>query len=115
MSGKHRYRFLKSGKHRTVALILCLAGGWLGLHYFYVRRYRRAAVNLFLLLILAITTNIFGLRYFVVFRNTTPGVFVSWREAAAVLSAGGLGVMWILDLLTIIQSRFKDSEGMTLK
>lgn len=35
---RYEYRFLGSKKHKAVALLLCVFGGFLGLHYFYVRK-----------------------------------------------------------------------------
>ena len=115
MARNYQYRFLYSRKSRTVAMLLCIFGGYLGLHYFYVRRYWRAALNLFLLLALGITSNVFGLRYFYLFRQPNNAVFLNWREAIAVISATILGVTWILDFLFIIQKKFRDNEKLLLK
>ncbi|MBQ6373004.1 MAG: TM2 domain-containing protein [Clostridia bacterium] len=115
MTKKYQYKFMPSRKHRLVALFLCIVGGWLGLHYFYVRRYWRGAVNLFLLLALIISSSVFGLFYIQITFGSPQGVFVHWREAVAVISAIILGVSWILDIVHISKRAFKDNEKRVLK
>ena len=115
MAGKHRYTYASpSDKSRTVALVLCAGLGFLGMHYFYVRRYWRAALNLFLLLALTIATRVYGLYYFKVYIRDTQ-MFFHWREALAVASAAALGASWIVDIVRIAQGKFRDSERRPLK
>ncbi len=64
MAKKYQYKYLSSKKHCSIALILCVMFGFFGLHYFYVRRYWRGALNLFHLLALTIASNVFGIYYF---------------------------------------------------
>lgn len=115
MSKKYQYRFLSSKKHRLIALLLCILGGYLGLHYFYVRRYWRWALNLFLLLALTIASNVYGMYYIHITFGPTQRIFVHWREAVAVICAAILGVTWILDIVHIVQGKFKDSEKLVLR
>jgi hypothetical protein len=89
--------------------------GFFGLHYFYVRRYWRGAVNLFLLLALTIATSVFGIFYVQIRFGTTQGIFVHWREAIAVICAAILGITWILDIVRIAQGKFRDDKGLYLK
>ena len=96
-------------------MILCVMFGFLGLHYFYVRRYWRGALNLFLLLLLFVASSVFGLFYIRISFGPTQGIFVHWREAVAVVSAAILGITWILDIVHIAKRQFKDSEKLTLK
>jgi len=84
---RHEYRFIGSKKHKTIALLLCVFGGYLGLHYFYVRRYWRGALNLLLLLALTIASSVFGVYYIRIGFGPTQGIFVHWREAVAVICA----------------------------
>ena len=114
MARKPQYRFLSSKKSRLLALLLCIVGGYLGLHYFYVRRHWRGAVNLFLLLALMISSSVFGVFYIQIYFGA-KGIFVHWREAVAVVSAAVLGVTWILDIVHIAQGKFRDSEKLVLK
>lgn len=44
---RYEYKYLGSKKHKVVALLLCLLGGFLGLHYFYVRKPWRGALNIY--------------------------------------------------------------------
>ena len=106
---------MPSHKSRLVALVLCIAGGYLGLHYFYVRRYWRGAVNLFLLLGLVIASRVFGLRYFYIFRDPTVDALVHWREIVAVACAAILGVTWILDIVFLLKGRFRDYRRCVLR
>ena len=87
----------------------------MGLHYFYVNRYWRGALNLFLLLALTISSSVFGLYYIRISFGNPQGIFVHWREAVAVICATILGVTWILDIVHIAQRKFRDSEKLLLK
>lgn len=115
MSKKYQYHYINSKKHKLVALFLCVIGGYLGLHYFYVRRYWRGALNLVLLLALTIASSVFGIYYIQITFGPTEGIFVHWREAVAVICAAILGVTWILDIVHIAQGKFKDNEKMLLR
>lgn len=115
MAKKYQYHYIKSKKHRLIALVLCVLGGYLGLHYFYVRRYWRGALNLFLLLALTIASSVFGIHYIQFTFEPTQGIFVHWRETVAVICAAVLGVTWILDIVHIAQRRFTDSEKLVLR
>lgn len=115
MPKKYQYKYLSSKKHRIIALLLCVLGGYLGLHYFYVKRYWRGALNLILLLALTIASNVYGLYYFYISFGPTQGIFVHWRETVAVICAAILGVTWILDIVRIAQGKFKDNEKLMLK
>ena len=115
MAKKYQYKYVFSKKKRLIAMILCVMFGFLGLHYFYVRRYWRGALNLFLLLLLFVASSVFGLFYIRISFGPTQGIFVHWREAVAVVSAAILGITWILDIVHIAKRQFKDSEKLTLK
>ncbi len=115
MTKTYQYRYMTSKKHKSLALILCVMFGFFGLHYFYVRRYWRGALNLFLLLAVCIASSVFGLFYIQITIGQPQGVFVHWREAIAVTSAAILGVTWILDIVHIVQGRFRDREKLCLK
>lgn len=115
MSKSYRYKYMTSKKHRVVALLLCICFGYLGAHYFYVHRYWRGALNLFLLLALTIASSVFGIYYIQFTFGPAHGTFVHWREAVAVICAAILGISWILDIVRIAQGRFKDSEKMVLR
>ena len=112
---RHEYRFIGSKKHKTIALLLCVFGGYLGLHYFYVRRYLRGALNLLLLLALTIASSVFGVYYIRIGFGPTQGIFVHWREAVAVICAAILGITWIWDIVQIAKGEFRDSEKMRLR
>ena len=115
MAKKYQYKYVSSKKHRWIALVLCVMFGLFGLHYFYVRRYWRGAINLFLLLALFIASSVFGLFYIQITFGPTQGIFVHWREAIAVVCAAILGVTWILDIVHIAKGQFKDNEKLALK
>lgn len=115
MAKKYHYKYVSSKKNRFLALILCAMFGFFGLHYFYVRRYWRGALNLFLLLALFIASSVFGLFYVQITFGPTQGIFVHWREAVAVICATILGVKWILDIVHIAKGQFKDNEKLALK
>lgn len=115
MAKKYQYKYMPSKKHRLIALVLCVFGGYLGLHYFYVKRYWRGALNLFLLLALTIASSVFGIYYIQISFGPTHGIFVHWREAVAVVCAAILGITWIVDIVRIAQRQFKDSEKLILK
>lgn len=115
MHRNREYKYLTSPRSRLVAMLLCLFGGYAGLHYFYVRRIWRGAVNLFLMLGLVISSRVFGLSYRMIIRNGAEDYFLHWREIVAVLCAAALGVTWILDLVAIIQRRFRDDQRRVLK
>ena len=115
MAKQYQYRYISSKKHRIVALMLCAIGGYLGLHYFYVRRYWRGAMNLLLLLALTISSSVFGIYYIQFTFGPTQGIFVHWRETVAVVCAAVLGITWILDIVHIAQGKFKDSEILVLR
>lgn len=115
MKTRHEYRFLSSKHHRLVALILCVMFGAFGLHYFYVRRPWRGALNLLLLLMLTIATNVYGVYYIRFSFGPTDGIFVHWREAVAVICAAILGVSLILDVVRIYQGKFRDRDKLFLK
>jgi 4-amino-4-deoxy-L-arabinose transferase-like glycosyltransferase len=87
----------------------------LGAHYFYVRRYWRGALNLFLLLALTIASSVFGIYYIRFTFGPTQGIFVHWREAIAVICAAILGITWILDIVRIAQGKFRDDKNLLLK
>ena len=114
MAKKYQYHYITSKKSRLVALFLCVIGGYLGLHYFYVKRYWRGALNLFILLALTIASGVFGIFYIKISFGPT-GIFVHWREAVAVICAAILGITWILDIVHICQGKFRDSENMVLR
>lgn len=114
MSKKYTYKYLPSRKKRWIALLLCICGGFLGLHYFYVRRYWRGALNILLLLVLTIASSIYGIYYFQISFGPTTGIFVHWREAVAVISAAILGVTWIWDIVRIAKRQFRDADKLTL-
>ena len=115
MAKMYQYKYVASKKKRWVAMILCVMFGFLGLHYFYVRRYWRGALNLFLLLLLFIASSVFGLFYIQITFGPTQGIFVHWREAVAVICSAILGITWILDLVHISKRQFRDNEKLTLK
>lgn len=115
MAKKYQYRFVNSKKHRLVALALCIIGGYFGLHYFYVKRYWRGALNLFLLLALTIASSVFGIYYIQFTFGPTQGIFVHWREAIAVVCAAIIGITWILDIVRIAKGKFRDAEKLPLK
>lgn len=115
MSKKHQYKYLSSKKSKTIALILCAMFGFFGLHYFYVRRYWRGALNLSLLLALTIASNVYGIYYFRITFGPQTGIFVHWREAVAVVCAAILGITWVLDIVHIAQGKFRDNEKLVLK
>ena len=89
--------------------------GFLGLHYFYVQRPWRGALNLLLLLLLTIASSVFGIYYIQISFGPTNGIFVHWREAVAVIAATILGLMWIWDIVRIYKGQFRDSQKMLLK
>lgn len=115
MSKPYQYKYLASKKHRLLALFLCVFFGYLGLHYFYVGRHWRGALNLFLLLALTIASSVFGLYYIRLDIGAPSGIFVHWREAVAVICAAILGITWIVDIVHIAKGQFKDAEGLNLK
>ena len=115
MSRQYQYHWLTSKKHKSIALILCIMFGILGLHYFYVRRYWRGALNLLLLLALCIASSVFGMIYIQISFGQPQGILIQWREAVSLLCAAILGVTWILDLVHICQGRFKDAAKLPLK
>lgn len=115
MSKPYKYKYLTSKKHRIIALLLCICFGYLGAHYFYVRRYWRGALNLFLLLALTIASSVFGIYYIQITFGPTKGIFVHWREAVAVVCAAILGITWIWDIVHIAQGKFKDKDKLVLK
>ena len=115
MAKSYKYEYRSSEKSRLVALFLCVGGGLLGLHYFYVNRYWRAALNLVLVMIVFIMTNIFGLRYIRISFGNETGVFMYWRDGVAVCAAAVLGLLWIWDIVRLAQRKFRDSEKLPLK
>lgn len=115
MPKKYQYKYLSSKKSRLVALAICVMFGFFGLHYFYVRRYWRGALNLFLLLALTIASNVYGIYYFQIRFGPHSGIFVNWREAVAVISAAILGITWILDIVHISKGQFTDNKKLVLK
>lgn len=115
MPKPYQYKYLASKKHRLLALLLCVLGGYLGLHYFYVGRHWRGALNLFLLLALTIASSVFGLYYIRIDFGAPSGIFVHWREAVAVICAAILGMTWIVDIVHIAKGQFMDAEGLILK
>lgn len=115
MAKKYQYKYLASKKSRTLSMILCVMFGLLGLHYFYVKRYWRGALNMFLLLALTIASSVFGIFYIQFMFGPTQGIFIHWREAIAVICAAILGITWILDIVRIAQGKFKDNEKLVLK
>ncbi len=112
---QYQYHYLSSKKHRLVALLLCVMFGLFGLHYFYVKRYWRGALNLFLLLALTIASNVYGIYYFQISFAPQNVVFVHWREAVSVICAALLGITWILDIVHIAKGKFKDNKKLLLK
>jgi 4-amino-4-deoxy-L-arabinose transferase-like glycosyltransferase len=115
MKKKYKYQYIFSKKSRFIALILCVMFGVFGLHYFYVRRYWRGALNLFLLLALTIASSVFGIYYIRFTFGPTQDIFVHWREAITVICAAILGITWILDIVRIAQGKFRDDKGLCLK
>ena len=115
MSKIYHYKYLSSKKNRLVALLLCVCGGFIGLHYFYVKRYWRGALNLFLMLAITIASNVYGIYYFRITFGPQTGIFVHWREAIAVICFAILGITWILDIVHIAQGKFRDNEKLVLK
>ena len=115
MAKNRQYEYRSSEKSRLVALILCVGGGFLGLHYFYVNRYWRAALNLVLAMTVFIMTNIFGLRYIRVSLGNESGIFMYWRDGVAVCAAAILGLTWIWDIVRLAQCKFRDSEKLPLR
>ena len=114
MSKVYKYNTIPSKKHRTVALVLCILFGYLGAHFFYVRRYWRGALNLFLLLALTIASSVFGMYYIQMIFGPTEGIFVHGREAIAVVSAAILGITWIIDIVLIAKGKFRDNRKLRL-
>ena len=74
-----------SPKSKTVALLLCIFVGGLGIHRFYV----------------------FGVHRFYVGKT---GTGVIW-----LLTAGACGIGWLVDIFTILLGGFYDSEGRVLR
>ena len=115
MSKKHQYKYLSSKKSKAIALILCVMFGFFGLHYFYVKRPCRGALNLLLLLLLTIASSVFGIYYIQITFGPTNGIFIHWREAVAVVSAAILGLTWIWDIVRIFKGQFRDNKKLVLK
>lgn len=115
MKRKYQYQYVHSRKSRLIALALCICGGCLGLHYFYVGRYWRAALNLLLSLALTIASNVFGIYYFQIYFGNSGFFFVHWREIVAVASASILGLLLIWDVVRIAQGKFKDAKHYYLR
>lgn len=117
MPRKYKYNYIRSRKHRLLALLLCVCFGMLGLHYFYVNRYWRGALNLLLTLLLTIASNVFGLYYFAIMFSFTGSsfFFIHWREILAVSCALILGLTLIYDFVRILQGNFRDAKGYKLQ
>ena len=117
----YEYRYLGSKKHKVVALILCLIGGFVGLHYFYVGRKGRGAVNVILAAILAFASGYFiRHRLWVTFYGLDGMTIVDWmklhwRELVTALTGIPLTIMWIVDMLKIGKGEFRDADGMRLR
>ncbi len=117
---RYEYRYLGSKKHKSVALVLCLFGGFFGLHYFYVRRPWRGAVNVVLMVLLAFASGYFmhnGIWFsFYWANNMTIGTWLRmhWREVLTGVCTVTLTVMWAVDIVRIANGEFRDSEGMRL-
>ena len=121
---RYDYRYLGSKKHKTVALLLCLVCGFLGLHYFYVGRKLRGALNVVLAAILAFAGGYFIVygawsEWTILFRfgglRFTDWLYLHWREVVTAICAITLTVMWAIDLVTIWKGELRDSEKMKLK
>ena len=116
----YEYRFLGSKKHKVLAMLLCITGGFLGLHYFYVGRKVRGSINLILAIMLAIASGYFiRNRIWVSFYCETGSEIVvwlkvHWREVMAIVSFVPLAIMWVIDFVKIAKGEFRDNEGMKL-
>lgn len=114
---RYEYRFLGSKKHKTVALLLCVFGGFLGLHYFYVKRPWRGLVNVLLTVVMMLATGAFGMyntiRIAITFGDTN-WFALHWRELVAGVCAAVLGVAWLWDIVQIAKGEFRDGDGMRL-
>lgn len=58
MSTASGYVTMTSDKSKTLALILCILGGFIGLHYFYVGRFGKGLLYMF-------TAGLFGIGWFI--------------------------------------------------
>ena len=116
----YEYRFLGSKKHKVLAMLLCIIGGFLGLHYFYVGRKLRGSINLILAIMLAIASGYFiRNRIWISFYWESGNEIVvwlkmHWREVMAIVSFVPLAIMWVIDLVKIAKGEFRDNEGMKL-
>lgn len=114
---RYEYRFLRSKKHKAVALLLCVFGGFMGLHYFYVKRPWRGLVNVLLTVVMMLATGAFGMyntiRIAITFGNSN-WLALHWRELVAGVCCAVLGVTWIWDIVQISKGEFRDGDGMRL-
>ena len=118
---RYEYRFLGSKKHKSIAMLLCLVGGFLGLHYFYVNRPWRGAVNVVLSIQLAFASGYFirNRIWFTFYWGNSMTVWtwirLHWREVVTGVCTVALTLMWVIDIVRIAKGEFRDSEKMRLR
>lgn len=118
---RYEYRFLGSKKHKAIAMLLCLVGGFLGLHYFYVNRPWRGAVNVVLSILLAFASGYFirNRIWFSFYWENSMTVWtwirLHWREVVTGVCTVALTLMWVIDIVRIAKGEFRDSEKMRLR
>ena len=118
---RYEYRFLGSKKHKAVALLLCVFGGFLGLHYFYVKRPWRGAVNVVLSILLAFASGYFirNRIWFSFYWENSMTVWtwirLHWREVVTGVCTVALTLMWVIDIVRIAKGEFRDDEKMKLR
>ena len=118
---RYEYRFLGSKKHKSIAMLLCLVGGFLGLHYFYVNRPWRGAVNVVLSILLAFASGYFirNRIWFSFYCENSMTVWtwirLHWREVVTGVCTVALTLMWVIDIVRIAKGEFRDSEKMRLR
>lgn len=118
---RYEYRFLGSKKHKAIAMLLCLFGGFLGLHYFYVKRPWRGAVNVVLSILLAFASGYFirNRIWFSFYWENSMTVWtwirLHWREVVTGVCTVALTLMWVIDMIRIAKGEFRDNEKMKLR
>lgn len=118
---RYEYRFLGSKKHKAVALLLCVFGGFLGLHYFYVGRPWRGAVNVVLSILLAFASGYFirNRIWFSFYWENSMTIWtwirLHWREVVTGVCTVALTLMWVIDIVRIAKGEFRDNEKMKLR